>query len=131
MRERPKLVRRPDEGMIAGVAAGVAERYGIDVTLVRLVFVAVAVLTAGAPVIGLYLLAAVLLPREEDTLGINSLKGGVNDLVSRGRSLYEEGRRAVDRQPARSAGTMPDVDVRMAEDPTRAAPGAPDRPPGL
>lgn len=130
MRERPKLVRRPDEGMIAGVAAGVAETYGIDVTLVRLAFVAIAVLTAGAPVIAVYLLAAVLMPREDDTPGINSVKGGVNDLVSRGRSLYDEGRKAIDRQPSRGAAPMPDMDARVADDPTGATRPASDRPAG-
>jgi phage shock protein C len=94
-RHTSKLVRRPDEGMIAGVAAGVADRYDIDVTLVRIAFVALGIITGGFAVL-LYLAAAVVMPRQEDEPGFGSLKHGVDDLVTRGRDLYGETRRAVD-----------------------------------
>ena len=122
MRERPRLARRPDDGMIAGVAAGVAERYGIDVTLVRLAFVAVAVMSAGTALVA-YLLAALLMPREDDTPGIDSLRHGVDDLVTRGRTLYDETRKVIDRPGGTaSSGTdtgMPSTtDARTTDDAT-------------
>ena len=122
MRERPRLARRPEDGMIAGVAAGVAERYGIDVTLVRLAFVAVAVMSAGTALVA-YLLAAVLMPREDDTPGIDSVRHGVDDLVTRGRTLYDETRKLIDRSGGTaSRGTETDVqspiDARTADDAT-------------
>ena len=106
MRERPRLARRPEDGMIAGVAAGVAETYGIDVTLVRLAFVAVAVMSAGTALVA-YLLAAVLMPREDDTPGIKSVRRGVDDLVTRGRTLYDETRKVIDRDETRRVTDRP------------------------
>jgi phage shock protein C len=97
-----RLVRRPDDGMIAGVAAGVAAHYHIDVTLVRIVFVALGIVTGGFAVL-LYLAAAVIMPRQDDEPGFDSLKHGVDDLVTRGRGFYDEGRRAVD---ARRQGSV-------------------------
>jgi phage shock protein PspC (stress-responsive transcriptional regulator) len=105
-----KLVRRPDEGMIAGVAAGVAEHYSIDVTLVRIAFVALGIITGGFAVL-LYLGAAVVMPRQEDEPGFGSLKHGVDDLVSRGRDFYGETRRAVD---ARRRNGISDAPVTSA-----------------
>ncbi len=54
---------RSRSGVIAGVCKGLAERIDIDVIFVRLVW-ALAVLLAGAG-LGLYLLLAVSLPRED------------------------------------------------------------------
>src|SRR5438046_7423568 len=99
---KSKLVRRPDEGMIAGVAAGVADHYHIDVPLVRIIFVGLGIITGGFAVL-LYLAAAIIMPREEDEPGIGSLKRGVDDLVTRGRDLYGETRKAVD---ARRQGSV-------------------------
>jgi len=60
--ERP-LLRRPVEGrMLAGVAAGAAEYLGADVTLVRILLVAL-VLFGGAG-IPLYVAAWLLVPEE-------------------------------------------------------------------
>ncbi len=41
---RPRLVRRPDDRVVAGVASGVAQHFGIDVTIVRVGFVVATVL---------------------------------------------------------------------------------------
>lgn len=103
MHEKKSLARRPEDGMIAGVAAGVAETYGIDVTLVRLAFVVLAVISGGVAVVA-YLLAAVLMPREASAPGVQSVKHGVSDLVSKGKDLYGETRKVIDRN--RPAATM-------------------------
>ena len=118
-----KLVRRPDKGMIAGVAAGVADRYGIEVTLVRIAFVGLAIITSGIPVVILYLIAAVIMPRADDEqLGTDSVKHGVDDLVSRGKELYGETRKIVDRTTSR--GNSGSVET-PTEEPATVAPTPP------
>lgn len=92
-----RLVRRPDQGMISGVAAGVAASYNIDVTLVRLAFVGVAILSVGLGVIG-YIAAAALIPREGDEPGIDSVRHNAADLMTRGKELYGETKKAIDRK---------------------------------
>ena len=56
------LRRDPERGVIAGVAAGLARRFGIDPVIVRVAFAATSV--AGGAGIGAYLLAWVLIPTE-------------------------------------------------------------------
>ena len=57
---RPRLRRDRSRGWIAGVAAGLARRYGIDAALVRLGFVVAT--AAGGAGIALYLLAWLVVP---------------------------------------------------------------------
>lgn len=63
------LVRRLDGRMLAGVCAGVAEYFGIDVTLVRVILAVVCVFTAGAGVLA-YLLAWIIIPEEGEKASI-------------------------------------------------------------
>jgi phage shock protein C len=59
-----KVLVRPRNGrMVAGVCAGAAEYFGVDVTLVRVLVAAVAVITGGAGVLA-YLAAWVIIPGE-------------------------------------------------------------------
>ncbi len=68
--ERAEL-RRPFGGrMITGVAAGVADYFGIDVTLVRIAFVALVVI--GGAGIPLYLAGLLLIPDEGSDQSIAS-----------------------------------------------------------
>lgn len=60
----PKLERLPDEAMIAGVAAGFAEYFKVDITVMRLIFIAIALATSGGAVIA-YLILAVAMPARE------------------------------------------------------------------
>lgn len=57
------LVRRTDGRMLAGVCAGIADYLGLDVTLVRVLWVVVALLTGGAGVLA-YLAAWIIIPDE-------------------------------------------------------------------
>ena len=115
MEERKRLERRPDDGMIAGVAAGVADRYEIDVTLVRLGFVALGFLSAGTAIVA-YLIAAVIMPAADEPVGTASLKHNVDDLVARGRGLMDETKRVIDRaNPKRESVPMADADLREPE----------------
>ena len=60
------LSRPRDNRVIAGVCSGIARRFGIDPTLVRILFVASLLLPG--PQILIYLAAWVLMPQESSTL---------------------------------------------------------------
>ena len=57
-----KLYRSNTDKMLSGVLGGIAEYFGIDSTLVRILFAAVAVFTAAFPCIMLYIICAIVLP---------------------------------------------------------------------
>ena len=58
-----RLYRSRDERIIAGVAGGLAEQFNVDPSLVRILWVALAVLTAGVAVL-FYLVMAFIVPEE-------------------------------------------------------------------
>lgn len=55
------LVRERKGRMVAGICAGAAEYFGIDVTLIRVMVAVVCILTGGAGVLA-YLVAWVIIP---------------------------------------------------------------------
>ncbi len=57
------LVRSQKGRMVAGVCAGIADYYGIDATLVRVIVAVVSIITGGAGVLA-YLAAWVIIPEE-------------------------------------------------------------------
>lgn len=57
------LVRSRKGRMLAGVCAGAADYFGVDVTLVRVLAVVLCLITAGAGVLA-YLAAWVIIPEE-------------------------------------------------------------------
>ena len=59
-----RLTRSRDK-MIAGVCAGIAEYFGWDVTLFRVVFVIVSILSVAFPGILVYLVLWVVMPRPD------------------------------------------------------------------
>jgi phage shock protein PspC (stress-responsive transcriptional regulator) len=60
--------RRPEGRMIAGVCAGLAERFGVSVTVVRLAFVIGAIFSGFGPALILYVVLWVIMPIEESRL---------------------------------------------------------------
>ena len=72
------LVRRRDGRMLAGVCAGVADYLGLDVTVVRVIWAVVSVITGGAGVLA-YLVAWAIIPDEGQQ---NSI---AEDIVSKKR----------------------------------------------
>ena len=60
------LYRPRDDRMIAGVCSGIARRFGLEPTLVRILFVASLFLPG--PQILIYLAAWLLMPNESSTL---------------------------------------------------------------
>jgi phage shock protein C len=61
-----KLYRVPENGVLAGICAGIAEIYHVDVTVVRLAAVFVTVMTGFAPGIITYLAGWVLAPENKE-----------------------------------------------------------------
>jgi len=57
------LVRKRNGRMIAGVCAGLADYLGSDVTLIRVIVVAIALITGGAAILA-YLVAWAIIPEE-------------------------------------------------------------------
>lgn len=56
-------LRRPRSGrMIAGVVAGLADRFGLDRTLARVIYVVVSIVSVAFPGILIYLLCWVIIP---------------------------------------------------------------------
>ena len=67
---RTKVLVRSRKGrMVAGVCAGVAEYFGLDVTLVRVIVAVVSVITGGTGVLA-YLAAWAIIPAEGEKTSI-------------------------------------------------------------
>lgn len=65
MSDKQKTLKRiPKKGQIAGVCAGIAEYFDLDVTIVRIIFVVLALMPGGMMVI-LYIILAFVLPVDE------------------------------------------------------------------
>ena len=63
---RKVLVRTRDGRIIAGVCSGLAEYFGIDANIVRIIFAALTVFSAGAAAL-VYLVAWLVVPEEGET----------------------------------------------------------------
>jgi phage shock protein PspC (stress-responsive transcriptional regulator) len=62
-----KQLIRPREGrMVAGVCAGIGQFFGIDANIVRIIFAALTVFSAGAAAL-VYLVAWLVVPEEGET----------------------------------------------------------------
>jgi phage shock protein PspC (stress-responsive transcriptional regulator) len=94
-----RLVRIPEGGMIAGVCNGLGVHLGLDVTLIRIGFVIVALVTKGAGIIA-YVAAMFVIP-EANTPEERAAAGGApfnaNEVVDRVRKQYAEGTRQLRR----------------------------------
>lgn len=60
-----KLYRSFNRKMIGGVCGGLADYFDLDVSLVRLIFVGIALITALLPMLIFYLIAWIIIPIEE------------------------------------------------------------------
>ena len=57
-----KLYRSTRQKMLGGVCGGLAEYFDLDVSLIRLIFVGLALLTAILPMVLFYLVAWLIIP---------------------------------------------------------------------
>lgn len=129
-----RLTRDKDGGMLGGVCAGIAARYGYDIGLVRLVWVLLTVLTSGVGVI-IYVAAWVLLPAAGATMPPSmgdrrrEFSGEVSAAAERAaeaaRIAASHARQAADEIAAVARG----VNQTVASTPAPAAPVAPSGPP--
>jgi phage shock protein C len=58
-----RLVRSSHDKMLLGVCGGLAQRFGIDSTLIRIIFVIASVLGFGSPIL-LYFILAFIIPKD-------------------------------------------------------------------
>lgn len=58
-----KLIRSRDR-ILGGVCAGIAERYGWDPTMVRVLYVLISIISAGFPGTIFYIILWVIMPQE-------------------------------------------------------------------
>jgi len=65
MRTNPPLRRSRSNRMIAGVIAGLAQYFGLDVTLARIIYVLVSIFSAAFPGILVYIICWILIPDED------------------------------------------------------------------
>jgi phage shock protein C len=63
------LVRSRKGRMVAGICAGVADYFGIDVTLVRVIVAVISIITGGAGVLA-YLVAWAIIPGEGEKTSV-------------------------------------------------------------
>ena len=63
-----KLLRRSVNGRIAGVCAGIAEYFGWETTLFRIVFVLVSILSVAFPGILVYVTLWIVMPKPESAV---------------------------------------------------------------
>jgi len=60
-----KKLTRSSNQMIAGVCAGIAEYFGWNVTLVRVIYVLLSIFSAGFPGTMVYIILWIVMPRAE------------------------------------------------------------------
>lgn len=60
-----RLYRSRKDRKIAGVIGGLAEYFGIDASLLRIIFVLLLIFTGFMPLVIVYLIAMILVPDEE------------------------------------------------------------------
>lgn len=60
------LRKSSTDKFISGVCGGIAQSFGVDPTLVRLVWAAITVLTSVIPGVILYGIASVVMPSDDD-----------------------------------------------------------------
>lgn len=64
MESKKKLTRSKDK-ILAGVCGGLAEYFGIDATLVRIIYVLVSIISAAFPGAIVYLILMFIMPNSE------------------------------------------------------------------
>lgn len=61
------LYRTQKRKMLGGVCAGLSNYFDMDVSLIRLIFIALGLITAILPMVFFYILAWIIVPLEEET----------------------------------------------------------------
>lgn len=64
MEENKKLMRSRSNRMLAGVCAGIANYFGLDITLVRVAYALLSLFSAAFPGILVYIILLIIMPEE-------------------------------------------------------------------
>ncbi len=87
-----RLMRDPDDEIIAGVASGFAAYFGIDVTMMRVIFIVVSlILGGGGAGIVIYIILALVLPKASTPAEKVMMHGGPISLESFKENFSEMG----------------------------------------
>src|SRR5687767_7222049 len=79
--EARKLYRLPKEGKIAGVCAGLAVYFDIDVTLLRLIFIVLTLASGGFGIL-VYLILAIVMPVREENGAVHPRGKDIGDNIN-------------------------------------------------
>ena len=60
--EKKKLYKSANDKLLAGLLGGFAEYFGIDSTIVRLIYVLISLFSAGFPGLLFYIICAIIIP---------------------------------------------------------------------
>ena len=66
MKQQKKLMRSTNK-MLAGVCAGIGEFFGVDPTLIRILYVALSIFSVGFPGVIFYIILMILMPLPQNT----------------------------------------------------------------
>lgn len=66
-----RLYRSRTDRMLAGVIGGLGEYYNTDPTILRLVYIALTIISFGVPGVFAYIIAAVIVPVKPDVIIMN------------------------------------------------------------
>ena len=61
--DKNKRLYKSNDKMLDGVCAGIANYFGIDPTIVRVIYAVIALCSAGMPMLILYIVLAIIMPR--------------------------------------------------------------------
>ncbi|MBA4371141.1 MAG: hypothetical protein C0418_06155 [Coriobacteriaceae bacterium] len=65
-----RLYRSRTKKMVSGVFGGLSDYFGVDVTVLRVAFVALALLLDAGPAIIAYIIASIIVPKEPDVAAV-------------------------------------------------------------
>lgn len=76
---KKRLMKSATDKKISGVCGGIAEYFGIDPTIVRLVYILLSVFTASFPGIIIYIAFALAMPEDDGTIDTNATQYNDSD----------------------------------------------------
>lgn len=121
-----RLTRDLDEAMLGGVLAGLAGRYGWDVTLLRIVAVLVGLATGVVPVVLFYLVAWVIIPTRDALTADPTIASGVAADVTEAADP-RDGAGAAEPQESATAAAAAGSPARIADEMSEALRDAAER----
>ncbi len=85
-----KLYRNTDNKMLSGVCSGIGEYFGVDITLIRLVYAFLTIFTSIFPGVILYIVAVIIIPRKSDIEREEVKEAEYTEKSSKSESIFDE-----------------------------------------